>query len=52
MIYKVLMAGKTLARFEDNFEAARDYADRFPASENVEVEEPKVEAPKAEAETA
>lgn len=39
MIYKVLMAGKTLARFEDNFEAARDYADRFPASENVEVEE-------------
>jgi hypothetical protein len=39
MIYKVITAGKTLARFEDNFEAARDYADRFPATENVEVEE-------------
>ena len=39
MIYKVITAGKTLARFEDNFEAARDYADRFPAKDNVEVEE-------------
>jgi len=38
MIYKVIMAGKTLARFDDDFESARDYADRFPASENVEVE--------------
>ena len=39
MIYKVITAGKTLARFEDNFEAARDYADRFPATDDVEVEE-------------
>ena len=39
MIYRVITAGKTLARFEDNFEAARDYADRFPATDDVEVEE-------------
>jgi len=39
MIYKVILLGKTLARFEDDFERARDYADRFPAKDNVEVEE-------------
>jgi hypothetical protein len=39
MIYKVMMLGKVLAQFKDDFEAARDYADRFPAKDNVEVEE-------------
>lgn len=39
MIYKVVMLGKVLARFKDDFEGARDYADRFPAKDNVEVYE-------------
>ena len=39
MMYKVIMLGKTLAQFKDDFERARDYADRFPAKDNVEVEE-------------
>ena len=39
MIYKVMIAGKILAQFKNDFERARDYADRFPATENVEVEE-------------
>ena len=39
MIYKVILPGKVLAQFKDDFERARDYADRFPAAENVEVEE-------------
>jgi hypothetical protein len=34
-----MLLGKTLARFKDDFERARDYADRFPATEDVEVEE-------------
>jgi hypothetical protein len=39
MIYKVVMLGKVLARFKDDFERARNYADRFPAAEDVEVYE-------------
>jgi hypothetical protein len=39
MIYKVILLGKVLAQFKDDFERARDYADRFPATEDVEVEE-------------
>ena len=39
MIYKVIMLGRVLAQFKDDFERARDYADRFPAKDNVEVEE-------------
>ena len=39
MIYKVMLLGKTLARFKEDFERARDYADRFPAADNVEVYE-------------
>jgi hypothetical protein len=39
MIYKVIMLGKVLAQFKDDFESARDYADRFPATDDVEVEE-------------
>jgi len=39
MIYKVKLLGKVLAQFKDDFERARDYADRFPAKDNVEVYE-------------
>ena len=39
MIYKVVMLGKVLAQFKDDFERARNYADRFPAAEDVEVYE-------------
>lgn len=39
MIYKVMSAGKTLAQFKNNFEKARDYAERFPTGETVEVYE-------------
>jgi len=39
MIYKVVMLGKTLAQFKEDLERARDYADRFPAKDNVEVYE-------------
>ena len=39
MIYKVMLLGKTLARFKDDFESARDYADLYPTEGTVEVYE-------------
>ena len=39
MIYKVMIAGKILAQFKNNYERARDYADRFETDQTVEVYE-------------
>lgn len=39
MIYKVMIAGKILAQFKNNYERAREYAERFPTGETVEVYE-------------
>lgn len=39
MIYKVMIAGRMLVSFIDNFEAARDFADTFKTKETVEVYE-------------
>ena len=39
MFYKVMAAGKILARFKGDFERARDYAERFETKETVELYE-------------
>ena len=39
MIYKVMIAGKVLARFKNSYERARDYAERFETDQTVEVYE-------------
>ena len=42
MIYKVISAGKTLAKFKNSYERAREYAERFPTTDSVEVYENEV----------
>ena len=39
MIYKVMIAGKILAQLKNDFERARDYAERFESDQTVEVYE-------------